>query len=305
MLWVRTAAVLGLSVLLMGSKLIIRVPEGGSVISSSGLVACAAGETCTVDVDRRNFAETFTAVAADGYTFRGWTGGDAAVCGGTLVADCTELDSGPFSDFGIDAAGPGSGGMLTLLPAFEDHGATAASPASRFSVHSFYTTRYYPVGGSTDEELWSQLQGATNPLAVDHRAGIRPLGNASFEYRYDYQGGYADNASSCRVESGKLEFRFATVLPQLAGPVDPGTDLQQRWQLLQTHITEHEAGHHAIYRQLVTQLPQAMTDLGAVPCSELDERVRVAVNTAVDSIRHASAEYDDHHSGEAYAAAMQ
>ena len=117
MWWVRAAAVLGLSVLLMGSKLIIRVPEGGSVISSSGLVACAAGETCTVDVDRRNFAETFTAVAADGYVFRGWTGGDAAVCGGTLVADCTELDSGPFSDFGMAASARDSGGTLTLLPA--------------------------------------------------------------------------------------------------------------------------------------------------------------------------------------------
>ncbi len=95
------------------------------------------------------------------------------------------------------------------------------------------------------------------------------------------------------------------MLPELAGPVEPGPEVQQRWQSLQTHITEHEAGHHAIYRQLVTQLPQAMTELGAVPCSELDERVRVAVNIAVDSIRQASAEYDDHHSGEAYAAAMR
>ena len=301
----RSIAVLGFSVLLMGSKLIIRVPEGGSVISSSGLVACAAGETCTVDVNDRSFAETFTAVAADGYVFRGWTGGDAAVCGGTLVADCTELDSGRLSDFGIDATAPGSGGVRTLLPAFEDQGAAAARPQPRFSVHSFYTTRYYPVGGSTDEELWSQLQGAANPLSVEHRAGIRPLGNASFEYRYDYQGGYADNAASCRVESGKLEFRFATVLPELAAPVQPGAEVQQRWLSLQAHISEHEAGHHEIYRQLVTQLPQAMTELGAVPCSELDERVRVAVDTAVDGIRQASAEYDDHHSGETYAAAMR
>ncbi len=55
----------------------------------------------------------------------------------------------------------------------------------------------------------------------------------------------------------------------------------------------------------MTQLLQAMTELGAVPCSELDERVRVAVNTAVDNIRQASAEYDDHYSGEAYAAATR
>ena len=104
MLWVRAAAVLGLSVMLMGSKLVIRVPEGGEVISSSGLVACAAGETCTVDLQQGRFAETFTAVAADGYPFRGWTGGDAAVCGGTLVADCTELDSAEHDEHHSDSA---------------------------------------------------------------------------------------------------------------------------------------------------------------------------------------------------------
>ena len=39
LLWIRAAAVLGTSMLLMGSKLIIHVPEGGSVVSSSGLFA--------------------------------------------------------------------------------------------------------------------------------------------------------------------------------------------------------------------------------------------------------------------------
>jgi len=298
----RTAAVLGLSVLLMGSKLVIRVPEGGMVISSSGLVACAAGETCTVDLAQGRFAETFTAVAAAGYAFTGWAGGAAAVCGGTLKADCTELDSGPFSDFQTDTPARTSGAGLTLLPAFEARGSAAAESKPRFSVDSFYTTRYYPVSGSTQEELWAQLHGAANPLAIDPKAGTRPLGEASFEYKYDYQGGYAGDASSCRVESARLEFRFETTLPELSVQAEPGAQLHQRWQALQDQITEHEAGHHAIYRQLVTQLPQAMTDVGAVPCHELDQRVRVAVNNAAQLIRQASAEYDEHHSGGAFVA---
>jgi predicted secreted Zn-dependent protease len=299
MLWVRAAAVLCLSVLLMGSKLIIRVPEGGEVVSSSGLVACAAGETCTVDLQQGRFAETFTAVAASGYAFKGWAGGAGAVCGGTLKADCTELDSDPFSDFETDTPTPTSGAGLTLLPAFEAREAAAVESKPRFSIDSFYTTRYYRVSGSTQEELWAQLHGVANPLAVDHKAGTKPLGRASFDYKYDYQGAYAGTASSCRVDSARLEFRFETMLPEMSVQAQAGAQLQQRWQALQDQITEHEAGHHAIYRQLVTQLPQAMTDLGAVPCSELDERVRVAVNNAAELIRQASAEYDEHHSDSA------
>jgi predicted secreted Zn-dependent protease len=159
--------------------------------------------------------------------------------------------------------------------------------------------RYYQVRGNTQEEVWAQLHSAANPLAIDHKAGTRPLGKASFEYTYNYRGSYATNATACRVDSGSVEFRFDTVLPQLASAGETGAPLAGRWQSFQALIAEHEAGHHAIYRQLVTQLPQVMTDLGEVPCNELDDRVRVAVSDAVDAVRRASADYDENHGGEA------
>jgi predicted secreted Zn-dependent protease len=299
LLWVKTAAVLGLSVLLMGSKLIIQVPEGGSVVSSSGLVACAAGETCTVDTSDGDFAETFTAVAEPGYAFDRWADRAGAVCRGSRDAWCEELDNGPFSDFTRSHSRLRQGAAMTLTPAFRAWGSASAEAKSRFSVSSFHTTRYYQVRGNTLEEIWAQLHSAANPLAIDHRAGTRPLGNASFAYNYNYQGAYTANASSCRVESGELEFRFETVLPRLAHAAATTEQLASRWQSLQDHITEHEAGHHAIYRQLVTRLPQVMTDLGAVPCNELDGRVSVAVAEAVDAVRQASEDYDENYGGEA------
>jgi len=302
LVWVKTAAVLGVSVLLMGSKLIIQVPEGGSVVSSSGLVACAAGETCTVDVDNENFSETFTAVPEAGYAFKRWADRAGAACGGSANPSCAALDNSPFSDFQGRDSRLHSAGTLTMTPSFTSREAVLATQKPQISIRSYHTTRYYQVRGTTQEEIWAQLHGAANPLAIDHGQGTRPLGRASFEYNYNYQGGYAANASSCRVESADLEFRFATVLPQrvLAGEQAP--TLQGRWQSLQERITEHEAGHHAIYRQLVTRLPQVMADLGQVPCSELDDRVRVAINDAVDAVRQASADYDRSHGDETYVA---
>jgi hypothetical protein len=39
-----------------------------------------------------------------------------------------------------------------------------------------------------------------------------------------------------------------------------------------------------------------------VPCQQLDTKVHLAVAEAVAAIRRASADYDEHHGGEAYLA---
>jgi predicted secreted Zn-dependent protease len=146
------------------------------------------------------------------------------------------------------------------------------------------------------------LHGTANPLAVDDRAGTKPLGYAAFQYQYDYRSAYGSSPSNCRVASGNLSFRFETILPQLALRDGASNRLKDRWLPFQELIIEHEAGHHAIYRQLVTELPQALTDIGEVPCTELDDRVRVAVTATVDTIRQASIDYDDSYGAEEYLA---
>lgn len=301
LIWGRTAAVLGLSVLLMGSKLIIHMPEGGSVVSSSGLFACDAGETCTIDIDEHNFAETFTAVPEAGYAFSQWENKAGAVCRGSYSPYCEELDNGPLSDIDNSTTAARRGSKLSLTPSFRSSGYTQGESGPRFTVNSHQSTRYYPVRGNTREEVWSQLTGAANPLAVDRDAGIKPLGHASFKYEYDYQSEYADGSSHCRVESANFEFRFETVLPRLATNGAVREELASRWSSLQNLITEHEAGHHAIYRQLVTRLPQALEEIGTTSCTELAQRVSLAVAEAVEHVKQASADYDAFHGGETFA----
>jgi predicted secreted Zn-dependent protease len=301
LLWVRSAAVLGISVLLMGSKLIIHVPEGGAVVSSSGLFACGAGESCTIDINEHHFAETFTAVADAGYTFNRWETGTGAICSGSLNTQCDELDNDSFGGFDRGTTASRSGDALSLTPSFSGSEYSDSAASLKFTVKSYQSTRYYAVRGNTRDEIWYQLTGSANPLPVDRDAGIKPLGHASFRYEYDYQSEYAGNSSSCRVRTGNFDFRFETVLPRLAVRDSARSELGARWSALEDLVTEHEAGHHAIYRQLVNRLPTALQEIGVAPCSELDHRVSQAVAHAVDDIRRASADYDEYHSDESYA----
>ena len=297
----KNAAVLAISMILMGSKVVIHVPKGGSVISSSGLYACTAGETCTIDINNQHFAETFTAEAEPGFAFSRWGDGNGAVCGGSRDPYCSELDVGPFSGSDSRLDRLASGHAVRITPLFDGNDSDAQGPEPHFEISSHHRTHYYQVHGRSQEEIWAQLHGPANPLAVDRNAGTKPLGHASFHYQYNYASEFAASPGNCQVESGAFDFHFETVLPQLAEAGRANEHLQSRWQPFQALITEHEAGHHAIYRRLVTQLPQAVIELGAVPCSELEDRVRVAVESAVGAIRRASIAYDEHHGGDTYA----
>lgn len=301
LLWLKTAAVLATSLLLMGSKLIIHVPAGGAVISSSGLFACDAGESCTIDIDPHHFAETFTAVAQPGYSFSHWGNTAGAICGDSNFAQCDELDTSSFARGESSATAQRSGAVFNLSPVFS--GSSYSDEGSRpvFSVSSHQSTRYYAVQGDSQEEVWSALIGTDNPLPIDREAGIKPLGHASFQYEYHYQSEYAGNSSSCRVRQVNFDFRFETVLPRLAASTRVRSELESRWSNLQDRVSEHEAGHHAIYRQLVTRLPEALRNVGVTPCSELEQQVSQAITEAVDDIRRASADYDQYHAEESYA----
>jgi len=74
-------ALLLTSLLASGCKIVIEVPEGGSVSTESGAFACAEGATCEIDVDDASFDESFTAVPADSYEFSGWKKRTRGLCG--------------------------------------------------------------------------------------------------------------------------------------------------------------------------------------------------------------------------------
>ena len=70
------------SLALSGCKLEIRVPHGGTVVSSDGAYICEAGQTCRIDVVDLFFDETFIAEPAPGYYFSHWNKLDGFLCGG-------------------------------------------------------------------------------------------------------------------------------------------------------------------------------------------------------------------------------
>lgn len=299
--WIKIIAALGISVLLMGSKVIIHVPEGGSVVSSSGLVACSAGEVCTVDIDPRHFSETFIAVAEPGYTFAGWGKAPGAVCRASSNPHCEELDK---SAFAAGFAPRPSSATRRMNPRFTSTSGSSRPGAPLFSIQSYHRTQYFEVKGKTQQEVWEQLSGPDNPLKTSLGEGKTALGHARFQYRYSYQPAFGSSSASCRVGSGELNFTFETALPALAEEEDVQQQLRNRWPVLQSVITEHEAGHHAIYHQLVSLIPQVLEDLGESPCGELDRKVQVAIAAVVDKVRQSSREYDSQHGSGDYLAQL-
>ncbi len=77
------AAAVVATTLLGGCKVVIDVPEGGSVTTESGDFSCNEASSCDVNIVDFSFDQTFTAVPADGYEFKGWKKKGRAFCAGS------------------------------------------------------------------------------------------------------------------------------------------------------------------------------------------------------------------------------
>lgn len=300
MQWGRALVVLGGSFLLMGSKIVITVPEGGSVVSSSGLIECSSGQVCIIDITDQRFVEVFTAIPDQGYHFANWADNNGALCRGSQHPHCPDLGTTPVSDYQGFQLPPDPAAVFTMNPTFTSGGSVPPSRGPSFTINSSHLTRYYGIEGDTTAELIAQLAGDANPLPVQAAAGRKPVGHANFSYRYDYDSEYGANLASCRVASATLRLRFETVLPRLENPGGKPGYLLNRWLPFQQEVIAHEAGHHAIYRLMATKLPRALTALGEVPCHELEQRVGQAVGRIEQEMHRASSAYDFAHGAADY-----
>ena len=68
---------------LTACKIVIEVPENGSIETLSGAIDCDSGETCSVEVVDVFFDETFIAKPIQGYAFDGWRKAKRHFCGGS------------------------------------------------------------------------------------------------------------------------------------------------------------------------------------------------------------------------------
>tara|TARA_R110001599_G_scaffold289553_1_gene492495 strand:- start:671 stop:1729 length:1059 start_codon:yes stop_codon:yes gene_type:complete len=142
---------------LTGCKIEISVPEGGAVVSSTGLYGCTAGEICTIDVDHTYFQEQFTAVPQAGYEFSGWEKTRGGFCGGTdSLCNLTTTNFAPHPDF---MALLDTGTVFSMDPVFVKTGDTTPPSEPIWKVRSNHVTVNYLVVGDTVDQWMREMQG--------------------------------------------------------------------------------------------------------------------------------------------------
>ncbi|MFK7977009.1 MAG: hypothetical protein AB8C02_12785, partial [Halioglobus sp.] len=113
-------------------KLEITVPTSGSVSTTSTVIDCAAGATCTIDIADIFFNETFEADPAAGFVFDGWKTKHRAFCGGSS-APC-QLETSGFAGIpALTAILNDPSEVFYLEPSFKSTGFD-----SLFIGHSFF-----------------------------------------------------------------------------------------------------------------------------------------------------------------------
>ncbi|MEM0955450.1 MAG: hypothetical protein AAGI24_15025 [Pseudomonadota bacterium] len=68
---------------LSSCKIILNVPESGTISTESGSISCDAGRICEIDVDDADFEEVFVATPSAGFEFRGWRRRAGGLCQGS------------------------------------------------------------------------------------------------------------------------------------------------------------------------------------------------------------------------------
>lgn len=89
----RLLFLLALTVFFASCRVQVVVPEGGRVVANSPANTCDESRVCTVNVSDTSFDDTFTAVANNGYVFKGWRKDNRYFCGGS-TAPCRLATSG-------------------------------------------------------------------------------------------------------------------------------------------------------------------------------------------------------------------
>jgi predicted secreted Zn-dependent protease len=272
-----------------GCKVKITVPEGGSVVSSTGLYGCTSGEICTIDVDHPYLAESFTATPDAGYEFAGWEKKHGGFCGGKKSA-CNLSTTGFPLNPALNTL-LGKSDVFTMNPVFVYSG-TEIIPTpteGKWTLKSNHSTINYEVYGNSASELLSAMQGPQNPMVIQPETGKKGQGGAGYVYRIRYWYITASNQEYCKIVKAEFEIEMTTILPQLS----PESGYSKtRWGNYHEGLTAHEAGHQELNRRLVTDIPNEIDKVGRALCDNLERRVWNVSKAAKSKIDQLSHDYD-------------
>ncbi|MDE0952940.1 MAG: hypothetical protein OSA45_16925 [Halioglobus sp.] len=155
--------------LIQGCRFILVVPEGGSVVSTSGSYDCAAEETCIIDLPGIPFAgDTFTAIPDEGYVFKGWNKqeGRALFCGGKIGPCALPALPTQATEYEIDGF---------LEPVFEEFELQDLLPATTRGVFQIYPGAPGAMDTAVTSAPWSL---GPLPLLEKYSAGMNVVGTA-------------------------------------------------------------------------------------------------------------------------------
>ncbi len=129
-------------------------------------------------------------------------------------------------------------------------------------------------------------------MEFNYAGGFKPSGLAQSGFNYTYWYNTSVDGKMCTVTRIEIEFNFVTTLPQLVGLEEKSEALKSKWIAFHDGLTEHEAGHQVIYRDMTTAVPEALSNVGPQPCGELKETLSQAAKAAWEPIAQASKDYD-------------
>ena len=245
------------------------MPAGGSVVSSTGLYACAAVETCELVVDHPYFKESFTAEPAEGYRFSHWQDTDRGFCRSSVAPVCDEIDTGLFLAhrqlidwLAVDIT-------YYLTPVFIAESSQAPANDPLWHINSNHHAIHYEVDGSTPEEILEALNGDANPQHISPASGSKPIATARPRSLWNYSVKSDASGELCEVAAGIIDVTYTTTVPQLLNPADKPAELQSGWAAFQNDVFQHEAGHQKVNRFFHQQLPALFAAVGEVRCEEL------------------------------------
>jgi hypothetical protein len=137
-----------------GCKITQIVPEGGHIVSRSGLHDCNEFQTCVIDVKSGStFSDTFTGVAKPGYYFNGWKKQWKHLCGGNTTSCALENIPSRFTSLDVE---------VFLTPEFLPGAAPLQPGEVQFQRHVEFSAQVsllYPA-------RWSRSGSRTASLAT-------------------------------------------------------------------------------------------------------------------------------------------
>lgn len=131
-----------------------------------------------------------------------------------------------------------------------------------FSAFAGYKLEYYPIRGTTHEEVRSQIESNSPGGAFGKTTSVKTLSVTK-----------STGSKGCFYSNIKFSQDITIHMPKWTNKSKAPSCLQRRFDRAWINIMQHETKHRELFRQLESLIENEIGKIGAMPsCSLLDER---------------------------------